>query len=177
MKASLLNPLPHPTAEAFNPNSADYWEKQTPGELSRHIVRVHLDPYLMRVFGVPNFDLEVAQTKGFSLQNLANNIVHMLEEGLDNFYQYSIPLVTNARSVEGAVGDHATELIKTLIYIDQLQPGTVNWQRVIAIKSSFLKIDFDYQRDCRDSSFFQQMEVRRQIASALYYSVANLFKD
>lgn len=176
MKASHLNPLPQATADAFNPSSADYWEKQTPGELSRHIVRVHLDPYLMRLFGIPNFDLEVAQAKGFPLQNLANNILHMLEEGLANFYQYSIPLINTASSPDGAEGDHAIELIKTLIYIDQLQPGTVNWQRVRSINPAFLKIDFEYQRDCRDSSFLQQLNVRRQIASALYDSVANLFK-
>ncbi len=81
MKVSILNPLPQSTSEAFDPKSADYWEKQTLGELTRHIIRLHLDLYMIRLFGVPNFDLEIAQARGFSHKQLANNIIHMLEQG------------------------------------------------------------------------------------------------
>lgn len=177
MKARLLNPLPQATAEAFNPNSADYWEKQTPDELTSHIVRVHLDPYLMRLYGVPNFDLEVAQARGFSHQNLANQIIDMIEQGLTNFYEYKVPLTTTSISADGAIGDHTTKLIKTLGYIDELQPGTVNWKRIRLINPDLLRIDFDYQADCQDASFAQQLAIRQQLAQALHDSIASLFQS
>ena len=177
MKASLLNPLPQATAEAFNPSSADYWEKQTPDELTNHIISVHLDPYLMRLFGVPNFDLEVAQARGFSHQNLANQIIDMLEQGLSNFYQYNGPLTTTSISSDGAIGDHTIKLIKTLDYIDELQPGTVNWKRIRLINPDLLRIDFNYQTDCSDASFAQQLAVRQQLAKALHDSIASLFQS
>lgn len=176
MKTTLIDPLPISTSSAFNPASDEYWDKAQPAQLNKHIVEVHLDPNMMRIFGIPNFDLEVAHIKGFTLKHLANKIYSMLKDSISNFQLYPISPSTTGETYRTFIDQYKTDLIKTLLYIDQLQPETVDWEKVASIKPEFRKTGFVYQRDCRDASFVQQLQIRQQLASAIYDGITGLFQ-
>ncbi|MCC6643570.1 hypothetical protein IT411_02370 [Candidatus Peregrinibacteria bacterium] len=165
--------LPDLTKTAFDPDRSDSWDKVDPEELLFHIFDAHCNSYSIALFGVPNFDIELASIRGISLQPLVEKLYLALAEPTDKdiFNNFKLPFLgTNTESYQ-------TELVKTLQFIDQLQPNTVDWEKVRQIKPDLDSIHFDYKNDCRDVSFKEQLETRQQLAEALVNAISAFFQS
>lgn len=97
------------------------WEKISPELLSRHILKGHLCDkwYLMKLLGVPRYDIELAEYRGFKLQDVIEESIIFLERN---------PLFILNQSFRGF---EIREVIsRTLHYIEEKDLGKVNWDIV-----------------------------------------------
>lgn len=163
--------IPLQTSKAFNPEHDEYWEKISPEDLLWHTFEAHCNFHFIALFGVPNFDIELAHHRGISLKPLVEKIIQALSDpaNTDQFDSFHLPF-------SGDIESYRTYLVKTLKFIDQLQPDSVNWTKVKTLKIDCEKITFNYTEDCRDVSFLEQLKTRQQLAQVLFDSFANLFK-
>ena len=114
--------------------ASDLWREESAQEQLSHINTKHLSQSGITQFGVPIFDIGLCVAQGFSLEPVCENIYRLLAN--DNI----LPGYRNL-------------LIKTLLYIDQQQPGRVQWPVVAGIYADYRNVTLDLAKDTLDSPF------------------------
>lgn len=130
--------------------------------LRGHIVNAHFDPDILARLGIPRFDIELAQFRGFDLNWVAKKVYERLEEPtkttairfrlLRKFHNTCV----DGRDPYFAFGDVAgyrRMLVRSLMYIEQLGLAPINWDRVRQAVPALDEINLDLERDSSEGPF------------------------
>ncbi len=143
-------------------------KKLTAPSLRGHIVNSHLSPDTFAVTGLPIFDLELLLFHGWhpdpiikkiyeklltddtELQKDIDSVTNLLSSGKLHFFN---PCSTNRHDVRFTVIEYRRMLIKTLLYIEQLRLGVVDWALVETAYQGAKKLGIVPNRDFYESFF------------------------
>lgn len=126
------------------PNAAA-WRDTTEESLQRHIMKAHLRPDLMKMMGVPLFDIELAQARDFTLNPvIAEAMIHLALP--DDNEQYLRPSRVNPYQ-------HRLAVVKTIRLIDEHNLADVSWAAVAGLYPGAADVRVDPIQDCHDYSF------------------------
>ncbi len=158
-----LNPKPRRGSEIasdavqlsdFPPDSEE--RTCTEAELVKHITEGHFMPLVLDSYGVPRFDIELAKLRGFSLQAVVEAAYQVLASGYSNEGKFSTTHEGSEKILSASFSSHNIEylteqqkgtIVKTLMLIEDLGVGRVDWRRVTKLVPSAPFVNLDLERD------------------------------
>lgn len=113
-----------------------------PSSLRGHIVNEHLNPTGLFLSGVPIWDIGLAAYRGIDLGWVVKKIYQKLEQG-----DTSIRRELDAHNFNYPLFDYSEMLVKTLLYIQQLNTAEVDWERVYTSYPLAPNIQLNIEKD------------------------------
>lgn len=142
----------------FPPQNSPWNESTCTGpQLRGHIVNAHFLPVVLADLGVPRYDIELSESRGFNLEWVAKKAYERLEEPPQTTAaRFSSDEYWKRRNLYFAFGDidgYRIMIVRSLLYIDQLGLAQVNWDRVKQVVPNVTEINLDLDRDSTEGPF------------------------
>lgn len=131
------------------------WYDCSPNSLRGHMVNAHFRPLILHRLGIPRFDIEVAAYRGIELGWVVRKAYEKLERPdheikaeRDRFMDYSFVSVDNYKEM----------IIKTLLYIEQKELATIDWERAKKSFGKATEIKLNVDEDSNEGPFAETLE-------------------